>query len=383
MPGIYFDHNATTPVLANVVEAMLPFFQQRAGNPSSAHGVGMEARTAIERARSQVAELVGAPASHVVFTASATEAINTAFHSAVSGPGQNHSRIVVTAVEHAAVRQCALAREEQGAEIFSVPVGDSGELALDRFATAISDDTSLVSVIWANNETGVVFPIAHIAQLCADRGVPLHVDAVQAAGKLPIDLERLPIDYLSVSAHKLFGPKGVGALIASPQSIRPLIRGGSQEAGRRAGTENVPAIVGFGEAARLAGLELRQRASTVASLRDRLERGLSQSIEGCYVNGIGQPRISNTTNIGCIGIDGDTLAGVLDVAGIQVSTGSACSAGTLSPSHVVMAMSNSYERAGEAVRFSLSHLNTEAEIDRAITVVKESIASLRLMHAHV
>jgi cysteine desulfurase len=382
MPGIYFDHNATTPVLADVVEAMLPFFQRSAGNPSSAHGAGMEARTAIERARSQVAELVGAPPSHVVFTATATEAINTAFHSALSNPGQNRSRIVISAVEHAAVRQCAFAKGEQGAEIVSIPVALSGELALDRLARVISDDTCLVSVMWANNETGVVFPIAHVAQLCADRGVPLHVDAVQAAGKLPIDLDQLPIDYLSISAHKLFGPKGVGALIASPHCVKPLLRGGNQEAGLRAGTENVPAIVGFGQAARLASLELCTRNTMVASLRDRLEHTLCNEIKDCYVNGMDQPRISNTTNMGFIGVDGDALVGMLDVAGIHASTGSACSAGTLTPSHVVMAMTDSYERAGESIRFSLSHLNTDAEIDRAISTIKESVDTFRLMNAH-
>jgi cysteine desulfurase len=207
--------------------------------------------------------------------------------------------------------------------------------------------------MWANNETGVIFPIAQIADLCADRGVPLHVDAVQAAGKIPIDLEAIPIDYLSISAHKFFGPKGVGALIASPQIVVPFLLGGSQETGRRAGTENVPAIVGFGEAARLAALELQQRGDTVAVLRDRLEQVLFQSIKGCYVNGMGQPRIPNTTNVGFDDIDGETLAGMLNANDIYVSTGSACSANTLTPSHVVMAMNGSYERSEEAVRFSM------------------------------
>lgn len=234
--------------------------------------------------------------------------------------------------------------------------------------------------MWANNETGVVFPVPQIAQLCADRGVPLHVDAVQAAGKLPIDLNELPIDYLTISAHKLFGPKGAGALIAAPRLVKPFLQGGNQESGRRAGTENVPAIVGFGEASRLAALELRQRADRAASLRDRLEQVLVQSIEGCLINGSGQPRISNTTNLGFAGVDGDTLAGMLDATGIYVSTGSACSADTLTASHVVMAMTGSYERAGEAVRFSLSHLNTEDDIERTIAAVEEAVAFLRRTH---
>ena len=350
-PRIYLDHNATTPVLSSVVAAMMPFFQERSGNPSSAHRAGVEARAAMERARGEVAQLVGAPPSHVLFTSSATEAINTAFRSVQLGRQKYHSQIVISSVEHAAVRQCAQAAQDRGAELIEVPVGVSGELNWERFAEAITEDTAIVSIIWANNETGVVFPIAQIAQHCADRGVPLHVDAVQAAGKLPIDLQQLPIDYLSISGHKLFGPKGVGALIASPRSVRSLLLGGHQENQRRAGTENVPAIVGFGEAARVAVRELEFRVSRTASLRNRLEGVLLQGIEGCYINGIGQPRISNTASVGFSGVDGDVLVGVLDAAGICVSTGSACNADTLSPSHVVMAMTGSYERAGEAVRF--------------------------------
>ena len=281
------------------------------------------------------------------------------------------------------MQRYALTAEKNGMELIQIPVNAFGTLALDRLDDAISAETCVVSVMWANNETGVIFPISQIAELCADRDVPLHVDAVQAAGKLPIDLRVVPIDYLSISAHKLFGPKGVGALIASPQIVEPFLLGGNQETGRRAGTENVPAIVGFGEAARLAALELKQRADTVATLRDRLEQVLFQSIKGCYINGMGQPRIPNTTNLGFDGIDGDTLAGVLNANDIYVSTGSACSANTLTPSHVVMAMTGSYEQAGEAVRFSLSHLNTDAEIERTIAVVEQSVACLRSTQAPV
>jgi cysteine desulfurase len=368
-------------VLPHVIEAMLPFFGRSAGNPSSRHSAGVAAHTAIEGARVKVAQLVNASPSHILFTSSATEAINTAFHSAFRSRSQTDLRIVVTTVEHAAVSQCAMAAQELGAEVVQVPVSPSGELDFDHLAEAISDGTCLVSVMWANNETGVIFPIPQIAQLCEDRGVPLHVDAVQAAGKVPINLEEIPIDYLSISAHKLFGPKGVGALVASPRLVNGLLRGGNQENGRRAGTENVPAIVGFGEAARLALLELEQRAGTTAPLRDRLEHVLFQTIEGCYINGVGQPRIPNTTNLGFTGIDGNVLAGVLDASDIYVSTGSACNAGTLSPSHVIMSMTGSFERAAEAVRFSLSHFTTDAEIDRTINVVEESIASLTSMQA--
>jgi cysteine desulfurase len=382
MQPIYLDNNATTPVLPDVMSAMIPYFQRNPGNPSSAHTAGSEARSAVEHARSQVAQLVTAPSSHVLFTASATEAINTAFHSISSRRKKRLSRIVITAVEHAAVRECAHAAENLGAKVIKVSVNDAGELDFEQLTEAVSSDTCIVSVMWANNETGVIFPILQIAQLCADRRAPLHVDAVQAAGKLPINLERVPIDYLTISAHKLFGPKGAGALIASPQSVRPLLRGGGQEGNRRAGTENVPAIVGFGEAARLAALELEQRAKITASFRDRLEQVLFQNIKGCYINGAGQPRISNTANLGFDSVDGDTLAGVLNASGVYVSTGSACNAETLTPSHVLMAMTGSYERAAEAVRFSLSHLNTESEIERTIAAVEEAVATLRLMRAH-
>jgi cysteine desulfurase len=383
MKDIYLDHNATTPVLPDVLAAMLPFFEANPGNPSSGHTAGGKARTAIERARDQIAQLIRAPADNVLFTSSATEAINTALHSAIALRRVKRSRIVITAVEHAAVQQYALTAEKTGMEVIKIPVSTSGALALDRLDDTISAETCIVSVMWANNETGVIFPISQIAELCADRGVPLHVDAVQAAGKLPIDLKVVPIDYLSISAHKLFGPKGVGALIASPHLVIPILLGGNQETGRRAGTENVPAIVGFGEAARLAALELKQRADTVAPLRNRFEQVLFQSVKGCYINGMGQPRISNTTNMGFDGIDGDTLAGILNANDICVSTGSACSANTLTPSHVVMAMTGSYERAGEAVRFSLSHLNTDVEIARTIALVEQSVASLRSTQAPV
>jgi cysteine desulfurase len=378
---IYLDHNATTPVLPDVLAAMLPFFLESPGNPSSAHTSGIKARNAIEYARCRVAELVCAKPAHVLFTSSATEAINTAFYSAFSLVKGAPSRIVITTVEHAAVRQCAFHAQDRGGELLQIPVRADGSLALDRLEEAISNDPCIVSVMWANNETGVIFPIAEIAQLCSDRGVLLHVDAVQAAGKLPINLDLISIDYLSISAHKLFGPKGAAALIASPRLLRSFLRGGSQETGRRAGTENVPAIVGFGEAARLAALELSERAINAAALRDRLEGILFQRIDGCYINGADQPRIPNTTNLGFEGIDGDALAAVLNTSGVYVSTGSACSADALSPSHVLMAMSGSYEKASEAVRFSLSHVNTAVEIEHAIAAVEEAVASLRQMRA--
>ena len=375
--GIYLDNNATTPVLPEVLAAMLPFFREVPGNPNSAHTPGAEARSAIEAARDQIARLLCSSPSNVLFTSSATEAINTTFHSALALRNEKSPRIITTAVEHPAVQQCALAAQDNGVEIIELPVDGSGAISLDQLANALRDNICLVSVMWANNETGVISPIHDIARLCSDFGVPLHVDAVQAAGKLAIDLEELSISYLSISSHKIFGPKGVGALVALPALIKPLIRGGGQEAGRRGGTENVPAIVGFGEAARIAAIEFRPRVEKSAALRNRLEQVLFQNIDGCYINGAERPRIANTTNLGFNRIDGDALAGMLNAAGIYVSTGSACSSETIAPSHVVMAMTGSYRRAGEAIRVSLSHLNTDGEIDRTIAVLEEAVRSLR------
>lgn len=381
MKGIYLDHNATCPVHPDVLAAMLPFFQSHAGNASSAHIPGAEARAAIEHARSSVACLVGAPSPDVLFTSSATEAVNTAIHSALSFCRASHPRVVLTAVEHAAVRQCVRSLERAGVDAVAIPVDREGALDFEALTKAITHDTCLVSVMWANNETGVVFPIPAVAELCAARQVALHVDGVQAVGKIPVNLQDVAIDYLSISAHKVFGPKGAGALLAAPGKVRSLLHGGNQEKGRRAGTENVPAIVGFGEAARLALVELEERAATMQCLRDRLETAL-QSIDGCYINGQSQPRVPNTVNVGFHGIDGDAIAGVLDAAGIYISTGSACNADTLTPSHVIMAMTHSYERASEAVRFSLSHFNTEDEIDRTGAVVRQSVAALRSAQTH-
>jgi len=381
MKGIYLDHNATCPVHPDVLAAMLPFFQCHAGNASSVHTPGAEAQAAIENARNSVARLVGAPSENVIFTSSATEAVNTAIQSAMSLCRADRPRVVLTAVEHAAVRRCVGSLEGAGVEAVVVPVDKDGALDFESLTKAITADTCLVSVMWANNETGVVFPISTVAELCIRRQVALHVDAVQAVGKIPVNFQSVAIDYLSISAHKMFGPKGAGALLANPGKVRSFLHGGNQERGQRAGTENVPAIVGFGEAARLALVELDERAAKAQSLRDRLEIAL-QSIDGCYINGEGQPRIPNTVNVGFRGIDGDAIAGVLDAAGIYVSTGSACNADTLTPSHVIMAMTRSYERASEAVRFSLSHLNTEEEIDRTYSVVRQSIASLRSAQFH-
>ena len=374
MKRIYLDNNATTPVLPPVLEAMLPFLSEQFGNPSSAHMLGLEAREAIERARDQVADLVGCETGSVVFTSSATEAINTAVSSATDR-GLHCGRLVTTAVEHSAVLNYYSVLEKDGFEIVRVGVYQDGGLNLDELETAITLGTRLVSVMWVNNETGVKFPIKQVSELCQSKGVLLHVDAVQAAGKVPIALQELAIDYLSLSSHKVFGPKGVGALIVGERApFNPLHVGGHQELGRRGGTENVAGIVGFGVATKLAREELDRRTANVRPLRDRLERAVIEQVPGAYINGLQSDRTPNTTSIGFPGVDSDTLVATLDAEGISVSAGSACLSDSLVPSHVIMAMTHSYAKASEAVRFSLSHLNTQEEIDRTIEALLRALS---------
>ncbi len=374
---IYLDNNATTPVLPAVLEAMLPFLSARYGNPSSTHIFGLEAREAVETARARVADLVDCDTRDVVFTSCATEAINTAIHSAIC-QAEKPGRIVTTAVEHSAVLNYCADLERRGYDVVRVGVDDVGNLNWDEFESAVSPGTLLVSTMWANNETGVVFPIERISELCKTRGVLLHVDAVQAAGKLPISLGSVSVDYLSISAHKIYGPKGVGALIVPDRApYRALHHGGPQESGRRGGTENVAGLVGFGVAASLAQAELQRRAREVEDLRSRLERAVLESVSGAYINGNGACRIPNTTNIGFPGVDSDTLVAALDADGICVSAGSACLADSIVPSHVIMAMTHSYAKASEAVRFSLSHLNTAEEIDRTVEALIRALQRVR------
>jgi cysteine desulfurase len=313
----------------------------------------------------------------VVFTGSATEANNTAIEAAVR-KSVRKQRIVTCSTEHSAVISCSAALEQGGSELVMVRPLASGVVNMAELFEVMKEDTAVVSIMWANNETGVINPIAEIAALCRARGVPFHCDAVQAAGKVPIDLRSVPIDYLTLSAHKLHGPKGVGALIVSPQApFFPMLYGGHQESGRRGGTENVPAIMGFAKAAGLAAAELTARAKHVAALRDRLESRILAEVAGTVVNGSGAPRLPNTTNIGFRDVDSDTLVTLLDQAGICVSSGSACLSDAVSPSHVIQAMTGSYQRASEAIRFSLSHLNTATEIDVTVEAVKRAVASLR------
>ena len=370
---IYLDYNATTPLLPQVRSVMEPYLADEWGNPSSAHSFGLKAKQAIEKARNQVATLVGAENSQVVFTGSATEANNTALGAALAVPGKN-KRIVTTATEHSAVLTYCSAMSQRGTEVVIIPVLASGVIDMLALEAALTPDTAVVSVMWANNETGVINPVGQVAKLCLERGILFHCDAVQAAGKLPIDLEALHIDYLSISGHKIFGPKGVGALILAPTApFTPLLYGGHQENERRGGTQNVPAIVGFGSASQLAVAEQTLRCRFVLQLRDELESRILSEIPGSYLNGGGASRIPNTTNIGFGGRDSEMLVSLLDQYEICVSSGSACLSDSLTPSHVIQSMTGSFKKAGEAVRFSFSHLNTNEEVNHVLQCLKTVI----------
>ena len=371
---INLDHNATTPVIPPVLERMLPFFGDSCGNPSSGHSLGLEAKRAVQQARSHVSLLAGADAVSVLFTSSATEAINWVIRSHTETL-RGRARLVVTNVEHSAVLEAAAAAPT--ANVTAIRVDSAGRLDLEQADRALSEDTTLACVMWANNETGVVFQIPEIAKLCRERGIPLLVDAVQAAGKLSINVLELGIDYLIISAHKLYGPKGIAALIASDVgSLEPMLRGGGQERGLRAGTENVPAVVGFGEAAHLALSELSWRTDKASELRALLERELLRRFPQATINGKEAPRLCNTSNVWFDGTDSDALVTALDAEAVCVSSGSACHADTIRPSHVVLAMTGSYERAMQSVRFSVSHLNNAEEITRAVDAVERTISRI-------
>lgn len=367
---VYFDNNATTPLDPAVLEAMTPYFTTHFANPSSAHTPGHMASQAIARARARVAHLVGASAEQVFFCSSATEGINWALSNA-------KYPIAASEVEHAATLKYV--RHARNDEFMTLKVDAHGNLDLDAIETLLCREGPLsVAVMWANNETGVVFPIRELAALCERYASPLHVDAVQAAGKLHMDFAHLPISSMVISAHKVFGPKGAAALIVrDPTELNTWIHGGGQESRRRSGTENVPAIVGFGAACDLARENLDQRQSHVRQLRDMLESGILSHVPKCSINGVSSVRLANTSNIGFEGVDAEAMAGCLDAHGIAVSTGSACHATTIEPSHVIRAMTRSFQKASESIRFSLSHVNTQTEVTKVISAVSEVVAGLR------
>jgi cysteine desulfurase len=378
MNHIYLDHNATTPVAPDVREAMLPFLGEDYGNPSSVHWFGQRARRAVERAREQVADLLGAEPREIVFTGGGTEAANQALGGTVEAAGRSDAAVVTTAVEHKAVLSPCLRLEQSGVRVTTVAVDADGVVDVDAVVAALDERTVLVAVILANNEVGTIQPLERIVEAAHARGVPVFTDAVQAVGRLPLDVRTLGVELLSLSGHKLYGPKGVGALyVRRGMRVGPLILGGDHEGGRRAGTENVPAIVGLGQACELARGRLDGDAERLRVLRDRLEAGIRARVPDAQFHGARERRLPNTASVSFPGVEGESLLMNLDLLGVAVSTGSACSAGSLRPSHVLLAMGRAPEVAHGAIRFSLGRGNTEEEIDRAIDAVAEAVARLR------
>jgi len=373
----YFDHNATTRVASEVLEAMLPYFQGQWGNPSSAYSFGHQLTQALDEARASVAALIQAEPREIVFTSCGTESNNAAIHSALATqPDKRH--VLTTAVEHSATIKFCNFLQKRGYNVTFLPVSSDGALEVGRIEESIRPDTAMVSVMWANNETGVLFPITEIAAICRQRGVLFHTDAVQTPGKLEIDVAALGVDFLSLSAHKLQGPKGIGLLYVRRRvKFQPYIMGGGQERGRRGGTENVPYIAGFGRAARLAGANLIEENTRVRRLRDKLERGILDKIPGASRNGASEPRLPNTTNLAFEGVEAEGILMLLDQAGICASSGSACTTGSLDASHVLTAMGCSAARARSSARFSLGIDNTEAEVDYLLERLPGIIARLR------
>lgn len=361
--AIYFDNNATTRVLPEVAEAMMPYLTDFYGNPSSIHRFGSQVGQKMSQARAQVGALIGAADPvEVVFTGSGTEGDNAAIRGMLEArPDKRH--IVTTQVEHSAVLGLCQHLERKGYRVTWLGVDENGSLNLDELRASLTDDTALVSIMWANNETGVIFPVEQIGAIVQSRGIPFHVDAVQAAGKVPIRVRDLPIDLLTVSAHKFYAPKGVGALyVRRGITFPPFIIGGHQERNRRAGTENVAAIVGMGKAAEIALDRLAEDPARIGKLRELLETLLLESCPGSRVNGRGQNRVSNTSNVSFRYLEGESILVLLDQLGICASTGSACTAGSAEPSHVLRAMKVPADWLQGAVRFSLGRFNTEEEV---------------------
>lgn len=373
---VYLDHNATTPLDPRVLEAMLPWLAGRHGNPSSIHAAGRAAREAVETARERVAALLGARAPEVVFTASGTEANNAVVFGVAEAAG-HRGRIVLSPLEHPSVRKAAARAAERGMEVVSIDPGPDGVVAAEAVIAALDDDVRLVSMMLASNVLGTLQPVAEVAAVCRERGIPLLCDAVQAAGKVPLDVAALGADFVVLGAHKFHGPLGAAALwVRSGVEIPPLLVGGAQERRRRAGTPNVPALVGFGRAAELASAELPERRRRMAALRDRFEAGLG-AIGGATVHGAAAPRLPNTTHVAFEGVEGEPLMIRLDLAGFEVSTGAACSSGAVEPSPALLAMGVPRAEALGSLRVSVGITTDESEIDRFLTALGREVASLR------
>jgi len=381
MRAVYLDNNATTRVDPAVVEAMLPFFTEQFGNPSSIHSFGASVGQSVKKARQQLQELLAAEYDHeIVYTASGTESDNTAVLSALEAmPGRNE--IVTTQVEHPAILALCQHLEKIGrAKVHYIGVDSLGRLDLEAYRAALSDKVALVTIMWANNETGTIFPVEALAELAKEHGALFHTDAVQAVGKAPISLKGGAIDMLSLSGHKLHAPKGVGALyVKRGARFKPLLRGGHQERGRRAGTENTPGVIGLGKAAELAIQHMADEQGRVKELRDRLERAILQRVPNCFVNGDPLERLPNTSNIAFEYVEGEAILLHLTRQGIAASSGSACTSGSLEPSHVMRAMNVPFTAAHGSIRFSLSRENVAEDVDQVIEALPEIVENLRAL----
>jgi len=375
MRRVYLDNNATTPVLPEVLDAMRPYYAEHFGNASSIHHHGQETRGAVERARESVATLLGCRPAEVVFTSGGTEADNLA----IFGLVQSGDHVITSTIEHHAVLNSCKHLHEKGVEVTFLPVDGRGLVDPDDLRRALRPNTKLVTIMFANNETGVIQPVEEFGKICAEADVYFHTDAVQAASKIPIRVKEIGCDLLSISGHKFNAPQGVGALyVRKGTTLDPLFFGGSHERSRRAGTENVPGSVGLGKAAELAVKALTNGEDTeMASLRDRLERAILGSVESAGVNGAGAPRVPNTTNIYFDYIEGEALVITLDLKGLAVSTGAACSSGAIEPSHVLTAMGLLPDRARASIRFSLGKQNTSGDVDFATQLLPASVERLR------
>jgi cysteine desulfurase len=375
---IYMDNNATTMVDPAVVEEMMPFFAEQYGNPSSLHSFGNKVGFALKKARKQVQKLLGAEFdSEIIFTSCGSESDSTAILSALKAQ-PDRREIITTVVEHPAVLNLCEHLETEGYTVHKLKVDSCGRLNLDEYKSVLSDNVAIVSVMWANNETGTIFPVEEMAELANEMGVMFHTDAVQAVGKIPIDLENSDIHMLSLSGHKLHAPKGVGVLyLKRGTRFRPLLRGGHQERGRRAGTENVTSIIGLGKAAEMALEQMTVENTEVKAMRDRLQEGILAAVPNCFPTGDVENRLPNTASIAFEYIEGEAILLLMNKVGIAASSGSACTSGSLEPSHVMMAMGIPYTAAHGTVRFSLSRYNTMAEVERVIAEIPGIVAKLR------
>jgi cysteine desulfurase len=378
MKRIYLDHNATTPLRPEVLAAMMPYLTGEYGNASSIHAYGQNARGAVEQARAKVARLLGARDTEIMFTSGGTESNNYAILGAVAAAPGKTKHVITSAIEHVAALDPCRALAKQGIELTILPVGRNGLVNPEDLRSAIRPHTVLITLMLANNEIGSIQPIEEIGKIAKEKGIVFHTDAVQAAGKIPVNVEKLGVDLLSISAHKFCGPKGVGALyIRKGTRLEPLLYGGHSERDRRPGTEDVAAIAGMGKAAELAPAEMAGESERIRGLRDRLEHGLLERVSQSWVNGARAPRVPNTANLTFPYVEGESMVIALDLKGIACSTGAACSSGALEPSHVLLALGLAPEDARATLRLSLGHQTTDEEIDLALETIPPVIERLR------